>query len=244
MIESVRDSLNEFRRRFGPYSFGHPRIVETPALHSSAQGWPGIVTVSEGAGFLARPDSETMLMNGPYLLLAHETAHEWWANQVMPAAIRGHEMLTEAFASHGMLLVAEQQYGYRDVRRLLQLYQVIYFISRARDLTGEVPLYLAVTEDYITYRKGPLVMYALRDYIGDGPIDRSFRRLIALYGETTDATSVALLDILKDEAGPEHTTLIEDLFERITLYDMEVTGTSHERLPDGRFAVQVGVSAA
>jgi hypothetical protein len=89
-------------------------------------------------------------------------------------------------------------------------------------------------------------MYALRDYLGEETVNSALRKLVDSYAYRTTPypTSRSLIEILKAEAGPEYAALIEDLFERITLYDFHVRTASAEELPDGRFRTTIDVSAA
>ena len=44
--------------------------------------------------------------------------------------------------------------------------------------------------------------------------------------------------ILRAEAGPEHESLISDLFEKIVLFELKATGLSTVKRSDGRFDVR------
>jgi hypothetical protein len=89
-------------------------------------------------------------------------------------------------------------------------------------------------------------MYALRDYVGEDVVNSALRKLIDSYARNSNSypTSRNLVETLKAEAGSEHRALIEDLFERITMYDMKLRAASVERLPDGRFRTTIDISAA
>jgi hypothetical protein len=88
-------------------------------------------------------------------------------------------------------------------------------------------------------------MYALRDYLGEDIVNRSLRRLLSLRGFSTDpfALSKDFLEIVKEEAGPEHLELIRDLFERITLVDLQAGACTVQRTSDGRYSVAIDVRA-
>jgi ABC-2 type transport system permease protein len=53
-----------------------------------------------------------------------------------------------------------------------------------------------------------------------------------------------LLAILKRTAGPEHLGLIEDLFEKITLYEFSVNEAKAEALNDGRYRITLAITTA
>jgi len=75
--------------------------------------------------------------------------------------------------------------------------------------------------------------------VGEATLNRALQRLVqqhafkpAPYPNTLD-----LLKLLREEAGPQHGQLIEDLFERITLYDMKARDAVVTKRPDGRYDV-------
>ena len=54
-------------------------------------------------------------------------------------------------------------------------------------------------------------------------------------------TSRDFLALLREEAGPQHEQLITDLFEKISLYDMQASEATATRRPDGRYEVRFTV---
>jgi hypothetical protein len=108
-----------------------------------------------------------------------------------------------------------------------------------------MPLYREENQSYIHYRKGSVAMYALRDFLGVEAVNRALRRLVELRAYSSDpyTLSTDFLTLLREEADPEHGPMIEDLFERITLYDLELVASRVEELPDGRFKATLDVEA-
>lgn len=83
-------------------------------------------------------------------------------------------------------------------------------------------------------------MYALKDYVGEDVVNRSLARLIKLRGFQSRpyATTLDFLKILREEAGPEHDALISDLFEKITIFDLEADKAEITERSDGKFDVK------
>ena len=245
MIASVKDSLAYYSEAFGPYQYRQVRILEFPTYRQFARAYPNTIPFSEGIGFVAdvRDPQEIDL---PYYVTAHEVAHQWWAHQVMAANAQGGTMLVETLAQYSALLVMEQKYGRHQLRKFLKHELDRYLSGRAGDAEGELPLFKVEDQAYIHYRKGALIMYALRDYVGEDVVNRALRRLLKnhAYESTPYAISTDLIGYLKAEAGPSHRTLIEDFFERITLYDLELVASTVEEMADGRFKVSLDVEVA
>ncbi|PCI60970.1 MAG: hypothetical protein COB37_08915 [Kordiimonadales bacterium] len=245
MVQSVKDSITYFNTAFSPYQHRQVRILEFPSYRNFAQAFPNTIPYSEGIGFVAEIAGEGDI-DLPYYVTAHEMAHQWWAHQVMSANTQGGTMLVETLAQYGALLVMEQKYGKDQIRKFLKFELDRYLGGRAGDPEGELPLYRVENQQYIHYRKGSVIMYALKDYVGEDVVNRSLQRLIALRGFKSQpyAISTDFLTILKEEAGPEHLRLIEDFFEKITLYDVKVTESTVEEMEDGRFKVLLDVEVA
>ena len=98
-------------------------------------------------------------------------------------------------------------------------------------------------QGYIHYRKGSLVMYALKEAIGEAAVNRGLKRFIAKYAftEAPFPTSADLIAEFRAEAGPEQQKLITDLFEKITLYDLRVADVEVAQVDTNRYRVDVVV---
>jgi aminopeptidase N len=174
---------------------------------------------------------------------AHEIAHQWWGHQVISSDQQGSTMLIETFAQYSALLVMEKMYGREQVRRFLKYELDRYLRSRGGEVIEELPLARVENQPYIHYQKGALAMVWLKEVVGEEIVNRALRRLIeahafkpAPYPNPRD-----FLRILREEAGPQHETLIADLFERITLYDMKVRDAVVAPRADGRYDVSFTV---
>jgi aminopeptidase N len=157
----------------------------------------------------------------------------------VPSDQQGATMLVESLAQYSALLVMEQMYGRDQVRRFLKYELDRYLRARGGEVVEELPLARVENQPYIHYQKGTLAMYWLREVVGEAAVNRALQRLIqqhafkpAPYANTRD-----LLQLLREEAGPQHAQLIEDLFERITLYDMKARDATVAKRPDGRYEV-------
>ena len=245
MIGAVKDSIAYFNKAFSPYQHKQVRILEFPAYRTFAQAFPNTIPYSEGIGFIADV-ADVGDIDMPYYVTAHEMAHQWWAHQVMSANTQGGTMLVETLAQYGALLVMEQKYGKDQIRKFLKYELDRYLRGRGGDPEGELPLYRVENQQYIHYRKGAVIMYALKDYVGEDVVNRSLRRFIDLrqYSSTPYAISTDLIQILKEEAGPENVGLIEDFFEKITIFDMKMKNSHVEEMADGRFKVSMDVELA
>jgi ABC-2 type transport system permease protein len=90
-----------------------------------------------------------------------------------------------------------------------------------------------------------MVMYALRQYVGEGPLNAALRRLIATHGsgQPPFATSRDLYRELKGATPPEYHYLLHDLLETITIWDLRTTAIAVEPAGKGAWRVTLDVEA-
>jgi hypothetical protein len=244
MIAAMKASFEIFTKEFSPFQFHQARILEFPSYADFAQSFANTIPYSENIGFLSKLEDPDKIDTVTYIT-AHEIGHQWWGHQVVPSAQQGATMLIESFAQYSALLVMEKMYGVEQIRKFLKYELDRYLRSRGGEVVEELPLARVENQPYIHYQKGALVMYWLRDVVGQDVVDRALAKLIrqfafkpAPYPNTTD-----FLKILRAEAGPAHDALITDLFEKITLVDARAVSATAARRADGKYDVTIEVEA-
>ncbi|WP_332660251.1 ABC transporter permease/M1 family aminopeptidase [Brevundimonas sp.] len=244
MLDGLAASLDYFQANFSPYQFKQARIVEFPDYASFAQSYPNTFAWSEGLGFIADLSDPEKIDYVTYVG-AHEFAHQWWAHQVVGSEQQGMTALSETLAQYSALMVMEKQYGKDQIRRFLKQELDRYLRSRGTERLEELPLMRVENQQYIHYQKGGLVMYLLRDQIGEDAVNRALRRVLAQYAfkGAPYPRSLDLVAAIRAEAPADKQALITDLFEKITLYDVKTTGVTSTRRADGRFDVAVTIDA-
>ena len=244
MLDGLAASLDYFQANFSPYQFRQARIVEFPDYASFAQSYPNTFAWSEGLGFIADLSDPTKIDYVTYVG-AHEFGHQWWAHQIVGSNQQGATVLSETLAQYSALMVMEKMYGKDQIRRFLKQELDRYLRSRGTERLEELPLMRVENQQYIHYQKGGLVMYLLRDQIGEEAVNRALRRVLAQYAfqSAPYPRSLDLIAALRAEAPADKQALITDLFEKITLYDVKTTGVTATRRADGRWDVAVTVDA-
>ncbi|HYR28855.1 MAG TPA: M1 family aminopeptidase, partial [Thermoanaerobaculia bacterium] len=244
MIYGVQKSLDYFTKHFSPYQHKQARILEFPRYARFAQSFPNTIPYSEAIGFIADLRDEDEL-DYVFYVTAHEIAHQWWAHQVIGGNVQGSTMITETLSQYSALMVMEKEYGKEAMQRFLRYELDQYLRDRGSETIAEMPLVLVENQGYIHYRKGSLVMYALRDYIGEDAVNRALAKFIEDHGFSGPPYTAAteLVKYFRAEAKPEHQELITDLFERITLYDNSTREATVTKRPDGKYAVKFTVAS-
>ncbi|MEP7184104.1 MAG: M1 family aminopeptidase, partial [Betaproteobacteria bacterium] len=246
MIAATKAGLDYFTDAFGPYQHRQFRIVEFPRYATFAQAFPNTIPYSEGIGFIARvrPDDPEDI-DYPYYVTAHELAHQWWGHQVPGGNVQGETFLVETLAQYSALMVMKRKYGEAKMQRFLRYELDRYLIGRSTEQKKELPLARVENQDYIHYRKGSLVMYALQDYIGEENLNRAIRAYRdewAFKGPPYSSAS-HLMAKIRAVTPPHLQYMIDDFFETITLYDNRALSAKAKALPDGRWEVALRVFA-
>jgi aminopeptidase N len=246
MVQGVRNSLEYCSKNFGPYRHKQARIIEFPRVASFAQAFPGTMPYSESIGFIANqehPDDIDMV----FYVVSHEMAHQWWAHQVIGAKMQGATLLSETLAQYSALMVMEHQYGRDMMRKFLKYEMDSYLKDRGAEQRDEHPL-LTVNPDqgYVHYRKGSVVMYYLKEMIGEDRVNAALRSLVQRFAYKGPPYPNAhdLVDALALETPKEYQYLIKDMFYDITLFSNRTTDAEYRRLSDGRYRVAIKVECA
>ena len=246
MLAATKAALSYDSKNFGPYQYRQFRIIEFPRYATFAQSFPNTIPYSEAIGFIARVDPDDPKdIDYPYYVTAHEVAHQWWGHQVMSGDVQGGTMLIESLAQYSALMVMREKLGAAKMRKFLQYELNRYLLGRATEQKKELPLSRVENQPYIHYAKGSLVMYALADYIGEDRLNqaiRAFRDKHAFKGPPYPSTSEFVADV-RAVTPPEMQYLIDDLFERIVIYDNRAVKATAKPLPGGRYEVNVNVIA-
>jgi uncharacterized protein YihD (DUF1040 family) len=140
----------------------------------------------------------------------------------------------------------EHEYGTHMMRKFLKYELDRYLAGRGGEAIEEMPLYRVENQQYIHYRKGSIVMYALKDYLGEEAINRALSRLIeqTAYRYKPYPTSRDLLRNLRQEATTQaQQALITDLFEKIIIWDLKMDDAEVTQREDGRFDVTLTLQA-
>ncbi|NBW07372.1 MAG: aminopeptidase [Caulobacteraceae bacterium] len=243
MMQALAASLDYYTAHFAPYQFRQARISEFP-YGSYAQSYPNTFAWSENLGFIADVSNPEKVDYVTYVG-AHEFAHQWWAHQIIGADMQGATSLSETLAQYSALMVMEKMYGPSQIRRFLKYELDSYLRGRGMERLEELPLERVENQQYIHYRKGAMVMYLLRDQIGEEAVNRALASLLQRYAfhPAPYARSLDLVAALRANAPADKQALITDLFEKVTLYDLKTTATRAVRRADGRWDVTITVEA-
>jgi ABC-2 type transport system permease protein len=240
MIRSTQASLDYYASQFGPYPHRQIRLVEHPGGAVLLHAAPVNISFQEAFSLL-NPDADARNVDLAFAVVAHEVAHQWWGHTLTPADVEGAGVLTESLAWYSALQVVERTFGREHLERLLTLMRQAYVTPRAR---ADVPL-LRADDWFLAYRKGPLAMHALREYIGAESVNTSLRRLLERYRPGTSPLPTPL-DLYRElqAVTPESLHyLLVDLFQANTFWELATDRVSAEQTTTGDWRVKLDLQA-
>jgi ABC-2 type transport system permease protein len=241
MVRSVEASLDYHTRHFGPYPHRQVRLVEYPSSGGvlGLTSYPGMIAYSEGYA-LVRADDDSSSIDLPFAVMAHEMAHQWWGNQLLPARVEG-AVFTESLAWYSGMMVVEETLGREHLTRLLEVMRSHYL---APHQTRQVPLLRSV-ETMDAYRTGPFAMYAVRESVGEEQVNAALRRLLVKYDPMHPPypTSLDLYAELRAVTPEPVHDLLKDLFEEITFWDLRTRNVDVETTDGGHHSLTLHIEA-
>ena len=244
MKTAMKASLDYFQAEFSPYQFRQVRFLEFPGYADFAQSFANTIPWSENLFFISDYRDPSKIDMVTYVG-AHEIAHQWWAHQMVGADQQGGTALSETLSQYSALMVMKRMYGEDQIRKFLKFELDRYLRSRGAEIIEELPLARVEDQPYIHYRKGSLVMYRLQHEIGEAAVNRALRAMLARYAfkGAPYPTTLELVAAFRAEAPADKQGLITDLFEKITLYDLQTKSVAVKKRPDGRFDATLTLQA-
>lgn len=234
MLMSMEKSIDYYATHFGPYRHRQARIIEFPRYASFAQAFPGTMPYSESIGFVANLEDPEDIDMVTYVV-AHEMGHQWWAHQVVGPEMQGSTLLSESMAQYSALMVMEHMYGKDKMHRFLRYEMDQYLASRGGETYKETPLLEVENQGYIHYNKASVVMYHLREMIGEERVNAALRGLVDsfAYRPPPYPNANELVRRLEAQTPDSLRFLVRDLFRKITLYDNRVLEASTRKVKEG-----------
>ena len=242
MLDTAAASLDVMQSRFGSYPHRQLRLVELSSYWPMAgYALPGTIYIREDRGFLtdARDQSRPDLVARR---VAHEVAHQWFGHRFPAANVEGASVIVESLTKYSELLIVERMRGREHTRQLLEIELDRYLSGRAGDTYSEVPLYKADNQAYLFYNKAAVVLFALRDLLGQEAMDRAIRAMMQ-ERRPTSVDLVRHLHAVAPTPDAAQRTLIDQWMREIVLYDLRVDVAQARRRADGRYDVTVRIDA-
>jgi ABC-type transport system involved in multi-copper enzyme maturation permease subunit len=239
MMRSMKASLAYYTSQFGAYPDSELSVVEAPRYSVFGVALPTAMAFSEDAFHSQVKEGQ---IDQPFYGAAHETAHHWWGGMANPAPVRGAGLLSESLANYSAMMVMEKAFG-RDVAQRVYKFQMDRYFSGRAEYSREVPLIDVGGQSYLNYRKGAVAMYTMRDMIGEKAVNTALHRYADRFRRAGPPypTSLDLVAELRAVTPDSLKSLIGDLFETVTLWEVKADSATVARMPNGKYQVALAV---
>jgi ABC-type transport system involved in multi-copper enzyme maturation permease subunit len=241
MARGACASLALYPALWGPFPHRTMRIVENAIRDIGAHSEPGLVDYGDGFALLD-PARDPAGLDLVFAVTAHEVAHQWWGGgQFSPARVEGAGLLIESMATYSALQVVDRTLGPDQSQAYLDLMRREYQVPRSRAM----PPLLRATEQFLNYRKGPLAMHALAQYIGRDRVNLALRRLLDAHppGSVPLATTLDLYRELQAVTPAMYRPVLHDLFAANTYWELSTSQARARKTRDGRWQLTLDVRA-
>ena len=203
-VEEMSAALDAARRYysewFHPFPWSVLKLSEFPDYAAYAESFETNIVFSEGIGFLTRSTPGT---DAAFQVVAHEAAHQWWGNMLVPGEGPGGNILSEGMANYATKLLFAQVHGDRNRMRFSE--SIEYYYTRGRSFDWERPL-VRITgrmagDRVVTYYRSAWVMWMLQQEMGRENMLAGLRAFLDKYRENPDHPVLYdLVDVLRDFA--------------------------------------------
>ena len=123
------------------------------------------------------------------MVTAHEAAHQWWGNLLVPGKGPGGDILSEGMAHFSTILLIEQVHGPARAHRVLQAHRGSSY-GDERQTDSERPLVRVdgtrAGDQTVTYDKGGWVFWMLLNHMGRERALEGMREFLRRYDNTPD----------------------------------------------------------
>jgi hypothetical protein len=240
MMQGMKDAIDYGNEHFAVYPHTTLTLAEIPQYKGAATAYPGVIFSAETLNFQSN-FSDTNNVNYAYATIAHETAHQWWANLLSPADQPGRAFLTETLAQYTEAMVLEKHIGHMLMRKYLRNDNHLYFALQDRD-EHELPLVQTMGQSFVCYQKGTLAMYALKESLGEIHVNSALRRLLDKHANpgTKAGTKDFITELCKD-AGPAEIRIIDDWLRKTYIYFQQLKVVSCQQQTNGQYKLIVEI---
>ncbi|MDF2176733.1 M1 family aminopeptidase [Aliiglaciecola sp. CAU 1673] len=221
MLNAMTASMQYYTEQWGSYPHASLSVVEVPGYQANAMSLPGVITMAENHGFdEAIPSKQKS--SRMFFTLAHEIAHQWWANQVIAANTQGARLLTETLAQYGAMRVVQRTFG-EDAVVDLRGYELDQYFSSRGHVESEHPLFRS-QQDHVAYHKGAIVLERIVSLLGEEKLNMALAEFFVQHRHKISdyPTSKALLAQIYSITPPQHKQEIHALLEQRQWFDFSI----------------------
>jgi ABC-2 type transport system permease protein len=246
ILEALDGARSRYSEWFFPYPWKELRVSEFAAHATYAQGFPTNISFSEGVGFLAKSDPRARVA---FQVAAHEAAHQWWGNLLVPGAGPGGNVLSEGMANFSTILLVDELRGARERIEFCKRMETSY--ARGRQVDSERPLVRLLGsrpgDTTVTYDKGAWVFWMLHQRLGRERSLAASREFLRRFHHADDhpllQDFIATVEPFAEDVEG-YREFVEQWFEDVVVPEYELEEVAKRELEDGAWEVTARVTNA
>ncbi|MEL6867286.1 MAG: M1 family aminopeptidase, partial [Bacteroidota bacterium] len=244
MAKAMKQTLDYCQVHFSPYPLDHLRIAEIPG-HWPVGGYAskGLIGLTENRAFftdLSRPDAFDLTTKR----VVHEVAHQWFGHQLNPQSGPGASLLVESLTKYVELVILDQTYGHSQVQHLVKHHLRQYFTRRSQYAEIEPPMDQVEEQSFLFYDKGAWAMNALRERLGEAPINQTINQFMERHAYPHPKGNAAdFIALLKTNSPIEKHSLIDDYLSKVIYYDKQIDEIQCQQLTNEQYEITLHISA-
>lgn len=221
-FEQVKPMMDAFENRFGKYAFytdGY-KLVHTPYLgmeHQSCVAY-GNAFKNGYLGFDLSGSGEGMKFD--YIII-HETAHEWWGNNVTSYDIAD-MWIHEGFGQYSEVVYLEELYGRESATKYLN--GIKKGVGNKEPVIGPYGVNKEGSGDM--YPKGALFLNTLRSYINDDKIWWDIVKSIQTEYRHKNISTNDVLSLMNKKSGKELKPIFDQYLKHANLPELLINSKS------------------
>ena len=244
MSVALDSAYTYYSQWFRPYPWQELKLSEFANLARYAQGFPTNITFSEGIGFLTKDKPGS---NVAFLVTAHEAAHQWWGNLLVPGQGPGGNVLSEGTAHFSTGLLIEQVKGLAARIEFFDTIEHSYNDGRSAD--AERPLVkIDGSKDgdsTVMYDKGGWVFWMLLNHLGRDKMLEGLQQFIRQYHAGDDHPVLqdfvaAMRPYARDPQA--YDAFVKQWFLEVVMPQYKFDNAQRDRLNDQQWQVTVRVT--
>ncbi len=232
-IAGYKEALRYYSQAYGSYPYNSMSLAEASPYVWQQGSMATLNTLPENFGWNAHftnPDQ----FDYCYFVVARMSAQQWWRFQVAPNETVGSMVIPEGLAFYDALVMTEHKYGKDNMKWIIQQQEWPYLFLRTRQEDADVPL-IRNNFWFAGDGKASVVMYGLRDLIGEDNINAALREFKDSFANRASGPYAGANDLyrfLKAHTPDSLQYYLTDSWQKVTLYDNSVTAVA--ATPTGR----------
>ena len=218
-----KDGLRYMSEHYGSYPFGNFNIVEGSIYAPRSISFAGGALFSELFGWNAH-FSDPKQVDYLYYRGIEMLANQWWGQQVAPNHTTGSQVISAGLSKYLSVILMEKKYGkeaFSDIR-FHEMNDYIFY--RRRNFREEKTLLYA--DDWTKWSlKAGIVLYGLRDLIGEDSVNAALREFYDTWKFRKAAPYAGVEDlykVLQKHVPDSFRYYLTDTWEKLCLYDNKI----------------------